>query len=168
MTLTAVGAVPALAAPLVRSISVVSSGLDDCPGGMHAMTADSFDLVSGDPALALLAIGRQARLLPVLSRNGVFAVSVLSDGQRPLATWFASRRRGEGAAQFESVGWRPAAVVRAALIDGGLAWYECSVEQLVPAGDHVLVVGRVLLQDTSVSPAAPLLRFGGSYRELTP
>lgn len=166
MTLQAVAPAPALYAPLVRSVSVVSSGLGDCPGGMHAMTADSFDVVSQDPALALVAVGRHARMLRVLRTNGVFAVSVLSNSQRWLANWFASRRRAEGSAQFEAVQWHPGAVVPAPLIDDGLAWFECSVERLVRTGDHVLVVGQVLRQDMPPSSSDPLFRFGGCYRDL--
>jgi flavin reductase len=167
MTLQEVEQAPtALYAPLVRSVSVVASGLRGCPGGMHAMTADSFDVVSQNPALAAVAVGRQARMLRVLEANGVFAVSVLSSSQRWLATWFASRRRGEGSAQFDAVSWRPAAVVRAPLIDDGLAWFECSVHRLVRTGDHVLVVGRILRQNLADSASDPLFRFGGSYRDL--
>jgi flavin reductase (DIM6/NTAB) family NADH-FMN oxidoreductase RutF len=50
----------------------------------------------------------------------------------------------------------------APLIDGALAWVECAVVERVPAGDHTVLLGRVLSLDCAVG-AEPLTFFAGSF-----
>jgi flavin reductase (DIM6/NTAB) family NADH-FMN oxidoreductase RutF len=55
----------------------------------------------------------------------------------------------------------------APLIDGALATVECRTEQRVEAGDHTLLVGRVLTAATGSSDDGPLLHFRSRYRHLS-
>ena len=54
----------------------------------------------------------------------------------------------------------------APLVSGALATLECRTEQRVPAGDHTLVIGRVLAAHAPVGVEEPLLYFRGRYRQL--
>jgi flavin reductase (DIM6/NTAB) family NADH-FMN oxidoreductase RutF len=48
------------------------------------------------------------------------------------------------------------------MLDGVVAWIDCTIEQIVEIGDHFLVVGRV--RDLRAeSPKTPLLFFRGGY-----
>jgi flavin reductase (DIM6/NTAB) family NADH-FMN oxidoreductase RutF len=47
------------------------------------------------------------------------------------------------------------------LLDDAVAWFDCAVEQMVTAGDHDVVVGRVL--DVGWRAAEPLVFCGGEY-----
>jgi flavin reductase (DIM6/NTAB) family NADH-FMN oxidoreductase RutF len=47
--------------------------------------------------------------------------------------------------------------------DGGLAAFECEVTTRVPAGDHVLFVGRVANVAYVAEFGEPLIRFRGGY-----
>ncbi|MET8011555.1 flavin reductase family protein [Streptomyces sp. NPDC005271] len=49
---------------------------------------------------------------------------------------------------------------------GALATLECRTEQRVTAGDHTLVVGRVLAAATPGTEGGPLIHFRGRYRTL--
>ncbi len=40
--------------------------------------------------------------------------------------------------------WRPAPFTGAPLIEGSLAWVDCQVELVHDAGDHELIIGKVL------------------------
>ena len=44
--------------------------------------------------------------------------------------------------KFKDVGWRPAAS-GSPVIDGVLSWIDCDIENVVEAGDHWFVMGRV-------------------------
>jgi flavin reductase (DIM6/NTAB) family NADH-FMN oxidoreductase RutF len=58
-------------------------------------------------------------------------------------------------------------VASGALIpDGGLAAIECQVISRVPAGDHLLVIARVLFVDGIAETGDPLIRFRGRYPAL--
>ena len=54
----------------------------------------------------------------------------------------------------------------APLVAGALATLECHTEQRVTAGDHTLVVGRVLSATTPSTEGGPLMYFRGRYRQL--
>lgn len=54
----------------------------------------------------------------------------------------------------------------APLIDGALATVECRTEQRIPAGDHTLLLGRVLEAAVPSPAGRPLLYFRGGYRAL--
>ena len=50
------------------------------------------------------------------------------------------------------------------IIDGAVAWIDCSLHAVHEAGDHFIVLGRVV--DLEVhGPSRPLLFFQGSYGE---
>jgi flavin reductase (DIM6/NTAB) family NADH-FMN oxidoreductase RutF len=54
----------------------------------------------------------------------------------------------------------------ALIADGGLAALECEVTERLPAGDHLLVIARVLTAQATAGPSDPLVRFGGRYPAL--
>src|SRR5690606_34664327 len=68
-------------------VSAHSAGHD------HAMTANSFTAVSLDPPLVLFCVERDARFHDAVLDTGVFGVSVLAAGQRPIATWLSTPGR---------------------------------------------------------------------------
>ena len=49
-----------------------------------------------------------------------------------------------GGDKFEGVAWHPAPVTGAPIIEGSLAWVDCRVELVHDAGDHELIIGKVL------------------------
>jgi flavin reductase (DIM6/NTAB) family NADH-FMN oxidoreductase RutF len=51
-------------------------------------------------------------------------------------------------------------------VGGALATLECRTEQRVAAGDHTLVIGRVLAASVPSGDGGPLLYFKGRYRQL--
>ena len=119
-------------------IAIVTTVVD---GVDHAMTANSFTSVSLDPLLALVCVERETRFHDAVLEGGAWAVSFLPAGAEATARWFATRGRPL-AGQFDSI-----AVHRGAtgclLLAGALAGLELRTEQVVPAGDHDVIIGRV-------------------------
>ena len=54
----------------------------------------------------------------------------------------------------------------ALIATGGLAALECEAEQRVEAGDHLLVIARVLEVPYLAEAGQPLIRFRGRYPAL--
>jgi flavin reductase (DIM6/NTAB) family NADH-FMN oxidoreductase RutF len=154
-----------IAARLARTIVVVTaaSGQDH-----HGMTADSFTLVSHDPALVMVAVAVGSRTHRLLASVPGFGVSVLAAEQAAVATHFASRRRSPGIRQFDLVNWETAPHSGAPVLTEALAWLDCERRDLVPAGDHVLVVGQVVAAGTRNRPGGPLVRCERRYLSLGP
>jgi len=128
----------------------------------RGMTANAFASVSLDPMLVLVCVRQDSEMRRLLDDLGSFAVSVLAADQEPVARWFADPARPTGPEQFDAVAWRPGAATGAPLLDGALAWVECAVAERVPAGDHTVLLGRVLNLDCT-GGREPLTFFSGSF-----
>ena len=136
------------------------------PAGPEGLTIGSFTSVSLDPPLVSFCPGHDSDSWARMRDVGSFCVNVLSDGQAEVSSIFASKADDK----FQSVGTRVEAT-GAPVIDGCLAWIDCRLEAVHTAGDHDIVVGRVVALGTADSDAAgtdatsngPLVFFKGGY-----
>ncbi|MFJ3232274.1 flavin reductase family protein [Streptomyces sp. NPDC086787] len=137
------------------------------PGGEDVgMTATAFVSVSLDPPLVLVSLREGSRMDDLLAEQPLWAVSVLPDTQRHIAGRFAMKGRVSDRLLFADLPHERGEVSGALLITGTLANLECRTEQRVTAGDHTLVIGRVLAARTPTGDDGPLLHFRGKYRQL--
>lgn len=116
-------------------VSVVTTHAAGRPAGC---TVSAFTSLSMDPPMLLVSLQRGSQLLGLLSVGATVGVNVLDSAQAGLAQRFASRHDD----RFADVAW----VLRdgAPALAGAHAWVALRVARLVPAGDHVLVLGDVL------------------------
>ncbi|MFB7332879.1 flavin reductase family protein [Streptomyces adustus] len=137
------------------------------PGGEDVgMTATAFLSVSLDPPLVLVSLRTGSRMDDLLDEQPCWAVSVLTEGQRHIAGRFAMKGRISDRLLFADLPYVRGEVSGAPLLDGALATLECRTEQRVTAGDHTLVIGRVLSARVPSTEGGPLLYFRGRYRQL--
>ncbi len=130
------------------------------------MTATAFMSVSLDPPLVLVSLRTGSRMDDLLDEQPLWAVSVLSGNQRHIAGRFAMKGRISDRLLFEDLPCARGEVTGALLVGGALATLECRTEQRVTAGDHTLVIGRVLTASASDADGGPLMYFRGRYRQL--
>ncbi|MFF4400460.1 flavin reductase family protein [Streptomyces sp. NPDC001480] len=130
------------------------------------MTATAFMSVSLDPPLVLVSLREGSRMDDVLAEQPLWAVSVLADHQRPTAGRFAMKGRISDRLLFADLPVTRGEATGAPQVDGALATLECRTEQRVAAGDHTLVIGRVLTARVPGSDGRPLLYFRGRYGHL--
>lgn len=152
----------AAAGQFASGVTVVATRRD---GETIAKTVSAFSSLSLEPPLIGAAIGGDTPLARTLDAGGGLGVSVLREGQRSVSDWFATaahRRRGAPPAAFV-----PSARDDAPVLDVCLAWFGCRVVELVPVGDHVVVVGHVLAVRAAAG-GTPLLHHGGRYRAVAP
>ncbi|MYA86116.1 MAG: flavin reductase family protein [Acidimicrobiaceae bacterium] len=133
-----------------------------CPGGPEGLTIGSFTSVSLDPPLVSFCPGHDSDSWARMRAVGSFCVNVLADDQADLSSTFASRAGDK----FREVTTRVEAT-GAPVIEGCLAWIDCRVETVHTAGDHDIVVGRVVALGTadgaSESASGPLVFLKGGY-----
>lgn len=115
-------------------------------GRVHALTVGAFVPLSVEPPLVLASLGPNAAALPYLEPGAGFAVSVLGEAQRRLASRFADS---------VPVGPSPFPATGPPVVDGAVAAFIAEVEELLERGDHTLVIGRVT--DARTGPDAPAL-----------
>ena len=137
------------------------------PGGEDVgMTATAFLSVSLDPPLVMVSLREGSRMDDLLDEQPLWAVSVLSESQRHIAGRFAMKGRISDRLLFEDIPYARGEATGAPLVRGSLATLECRTEQRVVAGDHTLVIGRVLTASVPSADGGPLAYFRGRYRQL--
>jgi flavin reductase (DIM6/NTAB) family NADH-FMN oxidoreductase RutF len=132
--------------------------------GHYGVTASSFASLSLNPLLVTVSINRSSPLLGYVRTAEAFAVSVLSSDQQQVAAYFAARGRTPELSGFATVP-TTAGQTGAPIIDGCLSWFDCAVEDLLPGGDHEILVGRVAA--VGGRTGEPLVYWAGGYRALT-
>ncbi len=135
-------------------ITVVAGMEDGHPVGF---TCQSFVSLSIDPPFVAVAPARTSTSWPRIARAGTFCVNVLGDHQEELCRGFAV----SGGDKFGGVDWHPAPMTGSPVIDGSLAWVDCEVELVHDAGDHELIIGKVL--DLGIGEGSPLLFFRSEF-----
>ncbi|MFV0129206.1 flavin reductase family protein [Streptomyces sp. HMX112] len=130
------------------------------------MTATAFMSVSLDPPMVMVGLRAGSRMDDLLAEQPVWGVSVLSESQRHIAGRFAMKGRISDRLLFEDIPRTRGEVSGAPLVGGALAVLECRTEQRVEAGDHTLVIGRVLTVGLPSGEGDPLMYFRGRYRHL--
>jgi flavin reductase (DIM6/NTAB) family NADH-FMN oxidoreductase RutF len=135
-------------------VTVVTAATGDGPVGF---TCQSFSSLSLDPPLVVFAPARTSSTWPRLRALGRFCINVLAEDQNGLSATFA----GRSADRFAGVAWRPSRLGQPVL-DGVVAWIDCTLWAEYDGGDHTLVAARVL--DLGADPARrPLLFHRGGY-----
>ena len=127
------------------------------PGGKPVgFTANSFSSVSLDPPLLLVSLAKSSSNYKTFTETGHFAINILAEDQRDISTTFAK----PVADRFATVKWY-AEPQASPILAGVAAWFDCTTHQVVDAGDHALLIGRI---DSFASNAAPGLGYyRGSY-----
>jgi flavin reductase (DIM6/NTAB) family NADH-FMN oxidoreductase RutF len=133
------------------------------PGKIHGMTANSFTSVSLDPMLVLICVDQRAKSLTLLHKQKRFGVSVLKKGQEAISEYFA---RGEESAETEerlSIRYRrtPSGI---AVLENTLLQLTCRIGTSHVVGDHTIFVGQI--EDAEIHEGEPLLYFRGEYRSV--
>jgi flavin reductase (DIM6/NTAB) family NADH-FMN oxidoreductase RutF len=149
-------------------VLITAHDSEDGPRGEDVgMTATAFMSVSLDPPLVVASIRVASRMDELLERQPRWAVSVLSESQRHIAGRFALRGRISDRLLFEDISYYRGEQSGAPVLGGALAILECETQQRVPAGDHTLVIARVLSARTPSAEGGPLTYFRGRYRFLS-
>lgn len=140
------------------AVSIVTSSAG---GRIHGMTVSDFTSVSLDPPLVLVSADKKARTLELINDGKCYAINILAADQQDLSNLFASKERED--VRFEGLEYETG-VTGAPLIPGAIANIDCRLVATHEAGDHILCIGQV--EDVRVVEGAPLVYFGGRYREL--
>tara|TARA_B100001964_G_scaffold233286_1_gene290323 strand:+ start:18886 stop:19425 length:540 start_codon:yes stop_codon:yes gene_type:complete len=123
-----------------------------------AIVIGSFVSVSIDPPLVGFFIGSNARTWQRIRKGGSFCVNVLADDQVDMAEAFFARERDP----WEGTDWVPG-LSGSPVIPSCVASIDCSMFDLMDAGDHYFVVGEVIDLRDHGTGGSPLVFLGGSY-----
>ena len=135
-------------------VAVVTAMHDGEPVGM---ACNSFTSVSLDPALVLFCAAHSSSTWPKLRTSGTWAANILEEDGEETCRLFAEKGIDRFAHIAYSSGRSGSPILRDAL-----AFVDCETVAEHEAGDHTIVVGRVL-ELGYASEGKPLLFYRGGY-----
>jgi flavin reductase (DIM6/NTAB) family NADH-FMN oxidoreductase RutF len=123
------------------------------------MTATSLASVSLHPPLISVCVDREAEMHDIILEATEFVVNVLASPQEALARRFSDQHED----RFDGIGYHlsPEGLI---LLDAVLAHVVCERHATYAAGDHTIVLGRVV--GGATSDGHPLLYYRGGYAAL--
>lgn len=137
-------------------VTLVTSHDDDGPVGA---VMGSFGSVSLDPPLVMFMPTRDSSSWQRIEAAGHFAANVLTSAQLEVCSSFFKK----DPACWDLLAWRRSEL-GSPVFDDALAWIDCTVDKVVDAGDHVIVLGEVReLQANDDASLSPLLFYRGAY-----
>jgi len=116
-------------------VTVVTTEKED--GTIHGMTASSFLSVSLDPALVSFCVKEDSSIYPLLAVGKCVGISILAANQKAISNQFAGFNKEELEVPMTK------RKTGATIVDKALAWYCTTVTQIIPAGDHFLVLCEI-------------------------
>ncbi|MFJ4208059.1 flavin reductase [Paenarthrobacter sp. NPDC089675] len=138
---------------------ITAAGSDDEPAGMVVGT---FSSVSLDPPLVAFMPDVRSTSWPKIREAGSFCANVLTAGQQNVCRAFS--RKAEDRFSANQWGDTPSGSPR---LEGAAAWIDCDIEDVIRAGDHDIVIGRVKALGVGSSKELPLLFLRGGYGSFT-
>jgi flavin reductase ActVB len=117
-------------------VTVVTSATG--AGAPVGATVSAFASLSLDPPLIVVCLKRESTTVSAIRERRAFAVHILGNGQAPLALRFAS----DGSPKFDGLE-HTANAAGVPLLGDCPVRLECDLNDELPGGDHVILVGLV-------------------------
>ena len=138
---------------MVYGLYIIGSRAPD--GEVNGMMADWVMQVSFDPSLVVVCFENDAHTLENVRSAQVFSVNILSEDAMELARkfaqpYYASKVQGRPEAEAAKIYRKLEGIeyttgqTGCPILAEAMAWFECQAEQFLAAGDHTLVIGRVV------------------------
>lgn len=131
----------------------------DADGNPHGLTVNSFTSVSCEPPMVLICVDYRCTALAHFRSSAYYGINILSETQRDLSVRFSQRLED----RFEGLDWRKGPR-GTPILPGCIATMECSVNQVVEAGDHAVIIAEV--SSAECREGKPLVYYASDYVRL--
>lgn len=139
-------------------VAVVAAQVE---GQRCGMTINSFSALSLSPPWVMWSIRNESTARAFFEGAPYFSINVLAADQVEVSGRFAQ----SGSDPFAPGGWTEGGHGEP-LLDGAAAHMSCSLVQLLPGGDHTIIIGQVV--SYAYADRTPLLFVQGEYRVAAP
>lgn len=124
------------------------------------ITVNSFTSVSLEPPMVLWCVNRNSERYDMFTKSTGFTISVLGTAHEEVS----SRLAKQGAHRLDGIPLVETELGAPALADA-LAFFECANDAVHEAGDHAILLGKIL-RFARREAGAPLVYFQGRYGAL--
>lgn len=144
-------------------VAVVTSGHK---GAVHGITVSAFSSVSLEPPQVLVCVSRWSKLNEIVLAAEAFAVNILAADQVALSKYFSEAGRDPVASFIELDIPHRVHSTGMPILQGTVAFFDCSVVMACESGDHSIFIGDVLAAGADPGKE-PLLFHNRHYRDMT-
>lgn len=144
---------------------VVIAIAKDAAGKANPVTLGWTMIVSGTPPMMAIAVAKKHYSVKTITHSKCFTIAFPSDDMGEAALFFGSRsgRDVDKFAEFDCA-TEPGDTIDSLLLTDAVANFECTLETQIPAGDHIIFIGRVVCSHTSTEPRKRLYTIGPDHK----
>jgi flavin reductase (DIM6/NTAB) family NADH-FMN oxidoreductase RutF len=143
-------------------VAVITAKYED---QQYGMTVNSFNSVSLEPPVISIALKQLTHTHDLITKSGLFAVSILNSQQKELSDRFAGKIPGI-IDRFEGVQIGRLSI-DAPILKNGMAYFNCRVMNSTPIGENTLFIAEVI-DASGEGEGDPLVYHNRVYWKLTP
>ena len=138
---------------IVHGLAVITTLSENKPYGM---TASWFSRVSNCPYMVSVSIWKENYTYQKILQSRVYAINILNGSGKALALHFG-HRSGRTFDKFVGISYRRAESGSPIIIEDVNAYIDCSLVDVMDAGDHTIFLGKVLKAEMIKSCEEPLI-----------
>jgi flavin reductase (DIM6/NTAB) family NADH-FMN oxidoreductase RutF len=129
----------------------------DQRGKANPITLGWTMFASGNPPMMAIAVASGHYSVQAIEHSKCFTIAYPSAGMAPDALFFGTHSGRDRDKLAESnCRTEPAALIDSVLLSDAVANFECLEESRLPAGDHIIYIGRVVAAHVNTEPAPRL------------
>ncbi len=144
---------------------VVIAIAKDKAGRANPITLGWTMIVSGSPPMMAIAVAKTHYSIEAVTHSKCFTIAFPSSGMADAALFFGSKsgRDTDKFAEFDCK-TEPAKAIDSLLLSDAVANFECSLESQMPAGDHIIFVGKIVCSHINTEPKKRLYTVGTGHK----
>jgi len=144
---------------------VVIAIAKDKNGKANPVTLGWTMIVSGTPPMMAIAVAKKHYSIETITHSKSFTIAFPSSQMADAALFFGSKsgRDTDKFAEFDCK-TEPAKAIDSLLLADAVANFECTLESQIPAGDHIIFVGKVVCSHINTEPKKRLYTIGPGHK----
>jgi flavin reductase (DIM6/NTAB) family NADH-FMN oxidoreductase RutF len=144
---------------------VVIAIAKDQNGKANPVTLGWTMIVSGSPPMMAIAVAKKHYSIEAINYSKCFTITFPSSQMAEAALFFGSKsgRDTDKFAEFDCQ-TELAKAIDSVLLTDAVANFECTLESQVPAGDHIVFIGKVVCSHMNAEPKKRLYTIGPGHK----
>ena len=144
---------------------VVIAIAKDKNGKANPVTLGWTMIVSGTPPMMAIAVAKKHYSIEAINHAKCFTISFPSSEMGDAALFFGSKsgRDVDKFAEFDCP-TEPAKAIDSVLLADAVANFECTLESQMPAGDHIIFVGKIVRSHVNTEPKRRLYTIAPGHK----
>jgi len=144
---------------------VVIAIAKDKNGKANPVTLGWTMIVSGNPPMMAIAVAKTHYSIEAVTHSKCFTIAFPSSEMSDAALFFGSKsgRDTDKFAEFDCK-TEPANAIDSILLTDAVANFECTLESQMPAGDHIIFVGKIVSSHINIEPKKRLYTIGPGHK----